>query len=335
MMKASTHGRRRFVASAASVSFAFLLPSAKGQQETASGPFPNRPIRIIVAFAAGGAADVVIRRISTRLGALLGTQVIVENRPGANGNIAAEFVAKSKPDGYTLLSGFPGLTSNPSLYKSMSYQPLKDLVPIKMLAVAPVLLVAYPGLKAQTVADLIALAKADPNGLRFGSAGQGSSGHLAGELFKMVAGVQMQHVPYRGGALALNDAMGGQIDIVFDSIPGSRAMVDGKKLKALALAGERRSDALPSVPTFKEAGLSEYYANTWFGLLMPQGTPADVSSRLAAAITQMLNEPDIQANLDQIGLVADNRSSEQFAQFMQSETAKWARVVKTANIHIE
>ena len=322
-------GRRRFIKSTAALSLAGLLPFAQAQDPV------KGPVRIIVAFAAGGAADVVVRRVSTRLGALLGTTVVVENRPGANGNIAADHVAKSRPDGLTLLSGFPGLTSNPSLYKTMSYEPLKDLVPVKMLAVAPVLLVAHPGFKAQSVSELIAMAKANPNGIRYGSAGQGSSGHLAGELFKMVTGVQMQHVPYRGGALALNDAMGGQIDIVFDSIPGSRTLVEAKKLKAFAIAGDHRSEVFPNVPTFKEAGQPDYYANTWFGLLVPQGTPADARARLAAANTQMLDEPEIRGSLEQIGLVADNRSSEQFLQFMQNETAKWARVVKSANILID
>lgn len=297
--------------------------------------YPSQPISLIVAFSAGGAADVVTRAMAPKLASVLGVSVIVENRAGANGNIGANYVAKSKPDGYTLLIGFPGLTTNPSLYKQMSYDPEKDLVPIKMLATAPVLLVAKPNLAANTVPELIALAKSKPGTLNYGSAGVGASGHMAAELFKMTAHVQMQHIPYKGGALALTDLMGGQIDLLFDSVASSRPLVEGKKIKALAIAGKQRSPALPNVPTFAEAGLPDYYAGTWFGLLAPKGIPQEVRERLAAAAAKVIKDPGVQASFDKLGIIADEGSSEDFASFMKDETAKWANVVKTADIRLE
>lgn len=296
--------------------------------------YPSQPISLIVAFSAGGAADVVTRAMAPKLAEVLGVSVIVENRAGANGNIGANYVAKSKPDGYTLLIGFPGLTTNPSLYKQMSYDPEKDLVPIKMLATAPVLLVTKPDLAVNSVSELIALAKSKPGVLNYGSAGVGASGHMAAELFKMTANVQMQHIPYKGGALALTDLMGGQIDLLFDSVASSRPLVEGKKIKALAIAGKQRSPALPNVPTFAEAGLPDYYAGTWFGLLAPKGIPPQVRDRLAAAAAEVVKDPGVQASFDQFGIIADNGSSKDFARFINDETAKWANVVKTADIRL-
>ena len=232
-----------------------IAQTAATAPATVAGGYPSQPVTLVVAFSAGGAADVVARAIAPKLGALLGTTIVIENKPGANGNIAASFVAKSPPDGYTVLMGFPGLASNPSLYRKMTYDPARDLVPVKLLANAPVLLVARPGLPANTVAEFVALAKSGGKELNYGSGGQGASGHMAGELFKMVAGIPMVHVPYKGGAPALNDLMGGQIDVIFDSVPSSAPLVQGGKIKALAIAGDRRSETLPDVPTFVEAGL--------------------------------------------------------------------------------
>lgn len=297
--------------------------------------YPVQTISLIVAFSAGGAADIVARSITPKLSALLNTSVVVENKPGANGNIAASYVAKAPADGYTLLMGFPGLASNPSLYKKMTYDPAKDLAPIKMLANAPVLLVVAPNLPVSTVADLIALAKGRDKQLNFGSGGQGASGHMAGELFKMLTGIQMQHVPYKGGAPALNDLMGGQIDLIFDSVPSSAPLVQGKKIKALAIAGVRRSDALPEVPTFAQSGLAEYYSDTWFGILAPKAISLDIRDRLLVALTELVAEPTVAISFKNMGLIPNGSSSKDFETFLASETAKWARVVEAAKISLD
>lgn len=310
---------------------AMSFQSAVAQKENEA--YPDQPITLIVAFSAGGAADVIARALTPKLSALLGTNVIVENKPGANGNIAANYVAKAKPDGYTLLMGFPGLASNPSLYKKMTYDPLVDLTPIKMLAKAPVLLVASPTLSAQSLSEVLTLAKTKQ--LNYGSAGQGASGHMAGELFKMVTGVQLQHVPYKGGAPALNDLMGGQIDLIFDSVPSSAPLVQGKKIKAIAIAGEKRSETLPEVPTFAEAGLSNYYADTWFGILVPKATPDAVTTKLKVTMMQLTSDPVVQAKFKELGLVADLGTSDDFNNFLKSESKKWSGVVEAANIRLD
>jgi len=297
--------------------------------------YPAQTISLVVAFSAGGAADIVARSITPKLSALLNTSVVVENKPGANGNIAASYVAKAPADGYTLLMGFPGLASNPSLYKKMTYDPAKDLAPIKMLANAPVLLVVAPNLPVSTVADLIALAKGRDKQLNFGSGGQGASGHMAGELFKMLTGIQMQHVPYKGGAPALNDLMGGQIDLIFDSVPSSAPLVQGKKIKALAIAGVQRSDALPEVPTFAQSGLAEYYSDTWFGILAPKAISLDIRDRLLAALTTLVADPTIALSFKNMGLIPNGSSSKDFEVFLANETAKWARVVEAAKIALD
>ena len=297
--------------------------------------YPAQTISLVVAFSAGGAADIVARSITPKLSALLNTSVVVENKPGANGNIAASYVAKAPADGYTLLMGFPGLASNPSLYKKMTYDPAKDLAPIKMLANAPVLLVVAPNLPVSTVADLIAFAKGRDKQLNFGSGGQGASGHMAGELFKMLTGIQMQHVPYKGGAPALNDLMGGQIDLIFDSVPSSAPLVQGKKIKALAIAGVQRSDALPEVPTFAQSGLAEYYSDTWFGILAPKAISLDIRDRLLAALTTLVADTTIALSFKNMGLIPNGSSSKDFEVFLANETAKWARVVEAAKIALD
>lgn len=309
------------------------LAGATTSAETkAQSSYPDRPITIVVAFSAGGAADVVMRRFGAGLSETLGVPVVIENKAGANGNIGANYVVKAKPDGYTLLAGFPGLTSNPSIYPNMSYDPLKDLTPVKMVATAPVLLVTNPKFEPKTVKELIAYATANPGTVRYGSAGNGSSGHLAGELFKLTAKVNLEHIPYKGGSNALNDLMGGQIEAIFDSVPSSRPLVEGGKLRAIAIAGDQRSQALPNVPTFSEAGLPSYYAGTWFAILAPTGTPSPIVSKLSDAISKLLADKNFQSQLAQSGLGADTRSTAEFAKFMVDETAKWKRVVDVAGL---
>ena len=309
---------------------AYAAPAAANT--SAQSAYPERPITLVVAFSAGGAADVVMRKFGAGLSEILGVAVVVENRAGANGNIGANYVAKAKPDGYTLLAGFPGLTSNPSIYPNMSYDPLKDLTPIKMVATAPVLLVTNPKFEPKTVTELITYAKAKPGAIRYGSAGTGSSGHLAGELFKLTAAVNLEHIPYKGGANALNDLMGGQIEVIFDSVPSSRPLVEGGKLRAMAIAGDQRSKALPDVPTFSEAGLPSYYAGTWFAVLAPAGTPSPIVTKLSNAISKLSSDQKFQNQLAQSGLEADKTSTADFVKFMTEETQKWKRVVDVAGL---
>ena len=338
-MTFSTHSNSRYLAGfVLATAIGLATPqSATAQQAAAVSPdrYPTQPISLVVAFSAGGAADVVTRTFAPKLAALLNANVVVENRPGANGNIGANYVARSNPDGHTLLVGFPGITTNPSLYKKMSYDPSTDLAPIKMLATAPVLLVATPSLQANSVAEITALAKSTTTGLNFGSAGQGSSGHMAGELFKLLANVPLQHIPYKGGAPALNDLMGGQIDLIFDSVASSGPLVASKKLKALAIAGKQRSETMPDVPTFAEAGLPDYYAGTWFGILAPKGTPQGIQDRISKAVAELVKDPDVQASFEKLGIIADHGTPEDFAQFLKEDTEKWAHVIKSAGIRLE
>jgi len=327
------HGRFKALTSIVLATSVLSLTPPVVAQKTPD--YPVQAISLVVAFSAGGAADIVARSITPKLSALLNTSVVVENKPGANGNIAASYVAKAPADGYTLLMGFPGLASNPSLYKKMTYDPAKDLLPIKMLANAPVLLVVTPNLPVSTVADLIALAKSRDKQLNFGSGGQGASGHMAGELFKMLTGIQMQHVPYKGGGPALNDLMGGQIDLIFDSVPSSAPLVQGKKIKALAIAGAQRSEALPEVPTFAQSGWAEYYSDTWFGILAPKSVNADIRDRLLTALTALVADPTIALSFKNMGLIPNEGSSKDFEIFLANEATKWARVVEAAKISLD
>lgn len=303
--------------------------------QAAGQDYPSKPVRLVVAFAPGGAADIVARTVAPKLGEALGQNVIVENKPGANGNIAAEFVVASAPDGHTLLWGFPGLATNPSLYQKLSYDPQRDLAPIILVASTPVLLVANPNSPFKTLKELIAQAREKPGALNFGSAGNGASGHMAGELFKSMANVQMQHVPYRGAVLALNDLVTGQLQVVFDSVAGAVQLVQSGKLRAIAVAGTKRSEMLPDVPTFDEAGLPGYDAGTWFGILAPRGTPRPIVERLRSEALKAMATPEVKARFATLALDAGGGTPEDFGNFLKNETGKWAGVVRSAGIRLE
>ena len=315
----------RFCAAAALVLSSGVLAQA----------YPSKPVRLVVAFAPGGAADIVARTIGPKLGEALKQTVIVENKAGANGNIAAEHVAGSAPDGHTLLWGFPGLTTNPSLYQKLSYDPLRDLAPVVLVAWTPVLLVTNPKAPYRTYREFLAYAKANPSALNYGSAGNGASGHMAAELFRSMTNVQMQHVPYKGGVLALNDLVAGQVQLVFDSVVGSASLVQSGKLRAIAVAGTKRSEMLPDVPTFEESGLPGYDAGTWFGILAPAGTPPAVVDRLRNETVKVMALPDVKARFATLALDAGGGTPEEFRTFMRNETAKWSAVVKSAGIRLE
>jgi tripartite-type tricarboxylate transporter receptor subunit TctC len=259
----------------------------------------------------------------------LGQPVVVDNRAGAGGNIGGQAAARATPDGYTIFMGTVGTHAiNQALYKKMPFDPIKDFAPLSRVAMVPNLLVANPSQPYKNVKELIAYAKANPGKLNFGSSGSGSSIHLSGELFKQMAGVDMQHVPYRGSAPAVSDLLGGQIAIMFDNMPSAIPHVKGGKLRPLAVTTAKRSPALPDVPTIAESGVPGYEATSWFGLLAPAGTPAPVVAKLNASILKALANPEVKKKLAEQGAEAAGEKPEQFAAFIVAETAKWGKVVK-------
>jgi len=298
--------------------------------------YPTKPIRLVVPFPAGGTTDILARAVAQKLSETLGQQVIVDNRPGAGGNIGSELVARSAPDGYTLLMGTVGTHAiNVSLYPKLPYDPVKDFTPIVLVAGVPNVLVVNPSLPARSVAELIAYAKANPGKLNFASSGSGTSIHLSGELFKVLTGVQMTHVPYKGSAPALTDLVGGQVQLMFDNLPSSLAFIKAGKLRALAVTSKTRAAALPDVPTMVEAGVPDFEASSWFGILAPAGTPRDIVVRINAEVAKWLATPDAREKLAGQGAIAAGGAPEDFARHIASETAKWARVVKASGAKVE
>ena len=302
----------------------------------AQGTYPTKPVRVVVPFPAAGTTDILARAAAQKLSETWGQQVIVDNRPGAGGNIGSELVAKSAPDGYTLLMGTVGTHAiNPSLYPKMPYDHVKDFVPVILVAGVPNVLVVHPSLPVNSVQELIAYAKANPGKLNFASSGSGTSIHLSGELFKVMTGVQMTHIPYKGSAPALTDLMGGQVQMMFDNLPSSLAFIKAGKLRALAVTSAQRSPALPDVPTVAESGVPGFEASSWFGLLAPAGTPRDIVAKINADTAKWLSSPDAKEKLAAQGAAAAGGSPEDFAKHIQAETAKWARVVKESGAKVE
>jgi len=302
----------------------------------AQGAYPTRSVRLVVPFPPGGTTDSLARAAAQKLTEAWGQQVIVDNRPGAGGNIGAELVAHAPPDGYTLLMGTVGTHAiNASLYSKMPYDHVKDFAPIILVAVVPNVLVVNPSLPVNSVQELIAYGKANPGKLNFASSGNGTSIHLSGELFKSLTGVQMTHVPYKGSALALTDLVGGQVQLMFDNLPYSLAFIKAGKLKALAVTSTTRAVALPDVPTMVEAGVPGFEASAWFGILAPAGTPRDVVMRTNTEVVKWLASPDAREKLAAQGAIAAGGSPEDFARHIAAETAKWAKVVKESGAKVD
>ncbi|OZI34816.1 hypothetical protein CAL29_15225 [Bordetella genomosp. 10] len=302
----------------------------------AAADYPNNPIRIVVPFAAGGTSDLVTRILAQAMGAELRVPVIVDNRPGAGGNIGSELVARSAPDGYTLLMGTVATHGiNVSLYKSMPFDPVKDFAPISLVASTPSVLEVNPSLPVKSVADLIAYAKAHPGKLYFGSAGNGSSHHLAGELFDSMAGVKMTHVPYRGTAAAVTDTMGGQVQVIFDTLPSAMPFVKSGQLRALAVTSAKRDPALPDLPTLAEAGLPGYEVGSWYGLLAPAGTPPAIVDKIGKVVAGIVHRPDIQQKLQAQGATAVGGTPAEFAAHIASEIRKWRPVVQASGARVD
>jgi tripartite-type tricarboxylate transporter receptor subunit TctC len=310
------------------LAFVFALPDIAAAQA-----YPSKPLRMVVTFAAGGGADFVARAIAPKLGEALGQPVLVDNRPGANGALGADLVAKAAPDGYTLLLGAAGtMVVAPHLGANMPFDPAKDLAPASLVAISPFVVTLNPSVQANSVRELIALAKAKPGKINYGTSGTGGSPQLATELFKSMAGVNMVHVPYKGLAPALTDLIGGQIQVVFADVGLVKGHIAGGKLKGLAVTSGARTSAMADLPTVAEAGVPGYAAGTWYGIFAPAGTPADIVSRLSAEIRKLLALADIKAAFVAQGVDPAGDTPEQFAAFMREESAKWGMVIRDAGI---
>ena len=293
--------------------------------------YPNKPIKIIVPFLAGGTTDIMARAVAADLQKAFGQAVVVENRAGAGGNIGADAVAKSAPDGYTFLMGTVGTHAiNMALYAKMPYDAVKDFAPVSLVAAVPNILVATPSFPVNSVKELIDLAKKEDGKLTFASSGSGTSIHLSGELFKQLAGVQMTHVPYKGSSAALPDVMSGQVNVMFDNAPSVMPHIKGGKLKAIAVTSGKRAPALPNVPTIAESGLPGFEASSWFGLLAPAGTPKEIVEKVSAQIQKMLQTPEMKERLASQGADGFGNTPEQFAAHIKTEIDKWAKVVKAS-----
>ena len=306
----------------------------------AQGAWPDKPVRLVVPFAPGGTTDMLARALAPELSKAFGQQFIVENKPGAGGNIGAAEVAHSAPDGYTILMGTVGTHGiNQSLYSKMPYDPIKDFAPITMVAGVPNVLVMNPAKAAEAkinnVKDLIRYAKANPGKLNMASSGNGTSIHLSGELLKTMTGTYMVHFPYRGSGPALLDLIGGTMDLMFDNLPSAMPQIKAGKLKAFAVTSAERSAALPDLPTIAEAGVPGFDASSWFGLLAPAGTSPDIVKRIQEATAKAMKTPELSARLLQVGAIPSGMPPEKFAAFIKAETAKWAKVVKASGAKVD
>ena len=295
--------------------------------------WPTRPIRFIVPFAPGGGGDVVGRIIGQRMSEQLGKPLVIDNRAGGGGTLGCELAAKAAPDGYTLLLGNVGpIAVGPALYPKLAYNPVRDFAPVTMIASFPNLLVANPGLPFKTVPELVAYAKSRPGTLNFASAGAGTSTHLAGELFKSVAGIDVVHVPYKGGAAAMTDIIAGQVAYYFGTMPSSMPLAKAGKLRALAVTSLTRSPAAPEVPTIAESGYPKFETAAWYGLMFPTGTPREIVARTNAATMVVLALPDIRERLVHEGSEPLGSTPAQFGAYIKAEIAKWSGVVKAAHL---
>lgn len=323
--------RTTFLSIATASLLAALLPGAAHAQG-----YPNKPIRLIVPYAPGGATDIIGRAAAAELTKTMGQQVIIENRPGAGGNLGAEQVARSAPDGYTLLvspSSLHGIT--PFLYTKLPYDPNKDLAPVIVLGSFANVLVMNPSIKASSVSELVALIKASPGKFTYASSGSGSTIHLSGEMFKSMLNLDIAHVPYKGSSPALTDLMGGQVSIMFDNIPSAITFIRSGKLKPLATTGPTRSSSLPELPTMIEAGFPGYISTAWFGIVAPAGTPKEIIARINAEGQKVTKSPDFIKRMNELGYDIVGGSPEQMAAMIQEELKRWGPVVKSSGAQVD
>jgi tripartite-type tricarboxylate transporter receptor subunit TctC len=314
-----------------------LALALAAQLAHAQGVWPQREVRIFVGFSAGGTTDIIARLVGNELARAWGQPIVIENRAGATGNIAAELVARSKPDGYTLLMGSVGpLAINASLFKSMPYDNLRDLTPITLVAHVPNMLVVSPrAIAATTFPEFVALVKANPGKYFYASTGSGTSSHLSGELLRLQAGLDMTHVPYKG-AVALNDVLAGeQVHFMFATIPSAIQLVRSGKLRALAVTSTKRSAGVPELPTIAESGYPDFDASSWFGLVGPAGLPRDIVVKVAGEVARALKNPELREKFIQQGADPVGSTPEEFGEYMRAETAKWAKLVKAAGAKVD
>ncbi|OGA48613.1 MAG: LacI family transcriptional regulator [Betaproteobacteria bacterium RIFCSPLOWO2_12_FULL_62_58] len=315
---------------AASIMINLIAGSAAAQS------YPNKPVRMMVPFPAGGGSDTMGRIVGTRLSERLGQQIVVENRPGAAGSIGADIVARAPADGYTILLGSTSeLVQYPNVNPKIPYDPVRDFAPISLVGTIPLVLVVHPSLPVKNVKDLVALAKARPGEINFGSAGQGATTHLAVELFILLTGVKMTHVPYKGSPQAVADLVSGDVQLGIPTMPAALPFIRSGRVKVLAVSSAKRASNLPDIPSLDEAGVKGYDATLWTGMLAPAGTPKEIINRLHAEIAKVLALKEVNDALDKQGAEAQGSTPEQFAAFIKTEHAKWAKVVKTAGVRIE
>ncbi len=317
------------------------LASSGASYSARAQAWPSRTVKIVVPNPPGaGIVDINARLLGQHLAPAIGQQIVIDNKPGASGNIGTEVVAKAPADGYTLLVSGPPLVVNPFLYATMPYEPLGDLVPVSMISSSPLMLVVHPSVPANSLQELVALAKAQPGKLNYGhlnygSGGVGSTPFLATELFKAMAGINVTHVPYRGGAPALADLVGGQLTFMIENMPGTLPLVKSGKLRALAVTGSKRAALAPELPTFAEAGVPGYEVIGWTGVFAPKGTPPEILARLNAEMAKLLRSPEVKDQLAGLGAEPGGKTSAEFAAFVRAESARWGKIIKDLGIKPE
>ena len=318
-----------------SLSLWFAVALFSTMPDAGAQTYPDRPLRLVVPFATGGTSDILARFVAPPLWAALGQPVVVDNRPGAGSNVGNEIVAKAPADGYTLLMATPALASNQALYGKLNYDPVANFAPVTLVAEIPIALVVHPSMPTKSVKELVALAKAQPGKLNFGSSGNGGIGHLVGEMFKTATGVNMIHVPYKGNGPALVDLMSGVLNLTFTDIAGGMPYIKAGKMRPLAIASKRRSALLPDVPTMIEAGVPGFEATTWFAVFATGGTPQPVVNRLNAEIVKAVHAPEMRDRLTNLGCEVVGNKPEELAAFLKAEMVKWSKVIKESGAKID
>jgi tripartite-type tricarboxylate transporter receptor subunit TctC len=313
----------------AALAFVFAASNAFAQA------YPTKAIRIVVPFAPGGGTDILTRIMAPKMNELLKQQLIVDNRPGAGSQIGSEIVAKAPPDGYTLLMVDTAFMTNPSLYSKLPYDSRKDFAPVSLAASAPVIMIVHPSVPVRTLKELVALARAQPAALNFASGGPGSSTHLGVELLKYVAKIDLVHIPYKGTGPAVADVLGGQVTMMFAGISSVKQHVESGRLRAIAVTGEKRSPAMPKVPTFGEAGMKQVDASSYWGALAPARTPAEIVTRLSATMAQVLKMADVRDKLVELGFDPIGGTPSEYAALLAKETDKWGQVIKAAGVKLD
>lgn len=328
--------RRTLAAAALLATTTAMLPLAANAQAAQAGEWPNKPIRYVVPFSTGGVSDGVARLIAQHLGERLGQPVVVENKPGVSGILGTQYVARAQPDGYTFMGGtITTHAVNPFFAKNLGYDPVKDFVPVNLVGMVSNVLVVPAGSRFDSVQQITAELKAKPDSLTYGTAGAGTSQHLSGQLYQSLTGTQLRQIIYKGGSQAMVDLVGGQIDMVFETVAAARPMIDAKRVKVLGVTSKARLADLPGVPSLAEAGVAGFEMQSWQGVFAPAGTPQPIVDRVAREVAAIVNTPEVQARLRNMGVEPDGRLSAPFIAFQRAEVAKWGKVIRDAGIQAE